>query len=276
VPERSEGGRGSPFFYEGASTLTLSRFRGLRPLNHPLPFRERERKARSRHRSRGAFRARALRILALPKKKGAERRETPGCARPRERPASRSGRPSGLRRPLAIEDARLPALHFRHRFGPGPRFRRRDSAPTSASSWREVRSDLQVEPRAARVRNAFRPRVPHPAPPKRCLARAPLGEQDTRIIRVVLGTVRNLFFGGAFLLSPLPERERVAERTRSAKPGEGHVFVEEPSPRRCAATLSHKGRAEERQQARQLETPAPHRYGRPNGPVAQQDRAAVS
>jgi len=47
---------------------------------------------------------------------------------------------------------------------PGPRFRRRNLRRPSASSWREVRSDLQVEPRAARVRHACRPREPHLAP----------------------------------------------------------------------------------------------------------------
>ena len=36
--------------------------------------------------------------------------------------------------------------------GPGPRFLQRACAPPSASSWREVRSDPRVEPRAARSR----------------------------------------------------------------------------------------------------------------------------
>ena len=63
-------------------------------------------------------------------------------------------------------------------FGPGPRFPQRAFAPPSASSWREVRSDLQVEPRVARVRHACRPRVPPPAPLSGCLRKAPFGEQD--------------------------------------------------------------------------------------------------
>src|SRR5205085_1373238 len=68
----------------------------------------------------------------------------------------------GVPPPLAIGEARLsaPCCGF---------FRSRATlsaalALRSASSWREVRSDLQVEPRAARVRHACRPRVPRLAP----------------------------------------------------------------------------------------------------------------
>jgi hypothetical protein len=125
----------------------------------------------------------------------AERRETRELAR---LPGDWRGHPARLRGvlpPLAIEEARLSALH-------GGSFRSRATLSAThlrchqPSSWREVRSDLQVEPRVARVRNAFRPREPRmrtvsgsprkyqgrisspflrPAPPKRCLARAPQG-----------------------------------------------------------------------------------------------------
>jgi hypothetical protein len=118
--------------------------------------------------------------LRSHEKKGAERRETRGRCDPA--PAGlrdRRARLRTVRPPLAIEEARLAALHWRHLFRTRATLSWRASAPPSASSWREVRSDLQVEPRAARVRNAFRPRVPHPAPPSRCLAKAPFSEQDT-------------------------------------------------------------------------------------------------
>ncbi len=56
---------------------------------------------------------------ALPVK-GAERRETPGRARPRERLALPPGAPAIVRRiSRAKRDARLPALHWRHFSAPG-------------------------------------------------------------------------------------------------------------------------------------------------------------
>jgi hypothetical protein len=165
----------------------------------------------SHHPSRGAFRARVSAHLLRASPKGeAERRQT------RELGVSslsgwrcRSGTPPavcetvcGMQPSLAIGKARLSALHLRFwrklcfRSVPGHASCIALLRCPSASSWREVRSDLQVEPRAARDRHACRAREPpkqmpshlprkyqrlisgaflRPAPPKRCLARAPQG-----------------------------------------------------------------------------------------------------
>src|SRR6476620_5816572 len=97
--------------------------------------------------------------------RGAERRETPGPARPRgvaanhpDALARRVAPPCDRRRAPLGALLRLFSVPG-HAFGSALAF-----APPSASSWREVRSDLQVEPRAARVRHACRPRVPPLAP----------------------------------------------------------------------------------------------------------------
>jgi hypothetical protein len=71
------------------------------------------------------------------------------CPAARGTPCDRECAPSGA----------LLAASFRSRATLSGAFARR-----SASSWQEVRSDLRVEPRVARVRNAFRARVPRLAP----------------------------------------------------------------------------------------------------------------
>jgi hypothetical protein len=127
----------------------------------------------------------------LPRKGEAERRETPGCAKPRGRPAKPPG--TKVPRALAIGRARLPALGLRCFSIPGHAFGAARLAPPSAGSRRGDLSVSRVEPRIARDRHACRPREPRreplgsprkyqrrifgaflrPAPPKRCLARAP-------------------------------------------------------------------------------------------------------
>jgi hypothetical protein len=109
--------------------------------------------------------------------RGAERRETrelaklPGTAgeavparwRRAALPCDRECAPPG---------ALLAAL-----FNPGHAFAMRVAPHGQPSSWRGDRSIPRVEPRAARVRHACRPRVPHPVPPSRCPRKAPLSEQ---------------------------------------------------------------------------------------------------
>ena len=129
---------------------------------------------------------RGMRGSRAPEMKGAERRETQGLRSPRAA-ANRPRTPrmvcetirGGVLRFLAKRKRAPPgaprAVSFR---SPGHAFCIALDAMPSASSWREVRSDFQVEPRTARVRHACRSREPHPAPPKRCLAKAPFSEQD--------------------------------------------------------------------------------------------------
>jgi hypothetical protein len=99
-------------------------------------------------------------------------------------------------------------------FGPGPCFRGARTPKPSASSWREVRSDLQMEPLisglpeisldpcASRQQPTCVPpgsgmpagsRGPHPAPLKRCLAKAPFSEQDGQGIGLSANPSEGLF-----------------------------------------------------------------------------------
>src|SRR5436305_9846259 len=92
----------------------------------------------------------------------------PSDAKPEGRSAAwRHARPppfGGDGAPLAIEAPTPCGAPSRLFSIPGHAFCIALDAMPSASSWREVRSDLQVEPRAARVRHACRPRGPHLAP----------------------------------------------------------------------------------------------------------------
>ena len=119
---------------------------------------------------------------------GAERRETRGPAGPR---GGRRNHPRhalrGVPPPLAIEEARLPALHMRLFFGPGPRFLRwhlRHGQPAPGGG-------IVVSPR-------WSPGSPEGGMPAArgnrillrssgCLRKAPLNEQDTRSVRQDFG-----------------------------------------------------------------------------------------
>ena len=147
------------------------------------------------------IRTRGIRSSRTPETKGAERRETQGLRSPRAA-ASRPTRRGWFARP-SVEacgaSLRSEARASRRSTGasfqiPGHAFCiALCLAMPSASSWREVRSDLQVEPRAARVRHACRPREPYPAPLKRCLAKAPFSEQDGSSIGLKTGPSQGIF-----------------------------------------------------------------------------------